>query len=170
VLARSRHHSVKPPRLWVAPSTASNDSSKANRSTLASHLASRWHAPAASLQHPSTGAQPELERHASERPGTMTPAAAVCIIGFLGILAEIPARWEQGFPVPFGAHSNTSPSGATSLSPGHNYTLQVYDVTVRVEVMTAFYAHYLPEATRSSADAEVRFSMPGGSVTLTHSG
>ena len=79
------------------------------------------------------------------------------------------ARWEQGFPIPFGAHSNISSSGATSLSSGHNYTRQVYDVAVSLEVMAAFYAHYLPEATRSSTDAEVRFATPGGSVTLTRS-
>jgi len=81
-----------------------------------------------------------------------------------------PAQWEQGFPLPPGAYRHTALGGATSLSPGQNYTLHVYDVDVSLEVMAAFYAHYLPEATHASTGAEWRFSTPGGYVTLMRSG
>ena len=81
-----------------------------------------------------------------------------------------PSRWEQGFPIPPEAHSNASRGGATSLSPGHNYTLHVYEVDASLEVMAAFYTRYLPKATRSSIGAEWRFSTPGGYVQLMRSG
>ncbi len=81
-----------------------------------------------------------------------------------------PAEPEQGFPIPTGAHKNDSPGGATSLAPGRNYTLKVYDVGADVESIAAFYDRYLPEAKRASEGEELKFSTPRGSVKLSASG
>jgi hypothetical protein len=77
-----------------------------------------------------------------------------------------PARWEEGFPIPVGARRNDSRGGATSVAPGKNYTLTVYEIDAGVEAMTAFYGHHLPEAKRVSVGQEVRFATPGGYVRL----
>ena len=61
---------------------------------------------------------------------------------------KIPASadWEQGFPIPRGARRNDALGGATSVRPGRNYTLKVYDVDSGMEAMTAFYERHLPFA------------------------
>lgn len=81
-----------------------------------------------------------------------------------------PADWEQGFPIPKGARRNDSLGGATSVGPGQNYTLKVYDADFGMEAMTAFYRRHLPEAKRVSEGQEVRFSTPGGYVRLARIG
>ena len=73
---------------------------------------------------------------------------------------------ESGLPIPKGARLNRELSGATSVNPGRNYTIAVYDVDTGVEAMTAFYAHHLRDATRAIEGREVRFSMPKRSVRL----
>lgn len=77
-----------------------------------------------------------------------------------------PAAWEGGFPIPEGARRNQSLGGATSLAPGKNYTVLVYDTEAGIESTAAFYEHHLPDAKRLSEGREVRFSAAGGSVKL----
>ena len=80
-----------------------------------------------------------------------------------------PAEPEQGFPIPRGARRNDSLGGATSLAPGRNYTLRVYDVDCDMETATAFYERYLPESKRASEGQEVKFATPRGYVKLSRS-
>jgi hypothetical protein len=77
-----------------------------------------------------------------------------------------PAAWEHGFPIPAGARRNDSLGGATSVAPGKNYTLSVYDIDSGIDAMTAFYEYHLLEAKRASEGQEVRFSTPRGYVRL----
>jgi len=78
--------------------------------------------------------------------------------------------WQHGFPIAKGARRNDALGGATSVAPGRNYTLIVYDIDSSQEAMTAFYGHHLPEAKRATEGKEVRFSTPGGTVRLARSG
>ena len=78
--------------------------------------------------------------------------------------------WEHGFPLPRGARRNDSLGGATSVAPGKNYALEVYDVDSGIDAMAAFYAHHLPEAKRAVEGQEVRFSTPAGYVRLARIG
>jgi hypothetical protein len=80
------------------------------------------------------------------------------------------AAWEHGFPVPRAARRNESLGGATSVAPGKNYTLIVYDVDSGIEAMTTFYAYHLPEAKRVAEGREVKFSTPAGHVRLARIG
>ena len=77
-----------------------------------------------------------------------------------------PAEPEQGFPIPKGARRNEELGGATSLAPGRNYTIKVYDIDFDTGTITAFYERHLPEAKRASERQEVTFSTPRGSVKL----
>lgn len=77
-----------------------------------------------------------------------------------------PAEPEQGFPLPKGASRNEKLGGATSLAPGRNYTLKVYEIDSEMETIAAFYESQLPDAKRSSDGQEVTFSTPRGSVKL----
>ena len=81
--------------------------------------------------------------------------------------SDAPVAREQGFPIPAGARKNASLGGATTLAPGKNYTLVVYDVESAVDAVSAFYARHLPEAARTEEGNEVRFSTRGGTVKLT---
>lgn len=78
-----------------------------------------------------------------------------------------PAEPEQGFPIPMGARRNESLGGATSLAPGRNYTLKVFDIDFDMETIATFYGRRLPDAKRSSAGQEVTFTTPRGSVKLS---
>jgi hypothetical protein len=77
---------------------------------------------------------------------------------------------EHGFPVPRAARRNESLGGATSVAPGKNYTVIVYDVDSGIEAMTTFYAYHLPEAKRVAEGREVKFSTPAGHVRLARIG
>ena len=73
---------------------------------------------------------------------------------------------DQGFPVPASARKNSALGGATSVAPGKNYALTVYDIDAGIETMTAFYESHLPRAKRVSERQEVRFTQPGGTIRL----
>ena len=73
---------------------------------------------------------------------------------------------EQGFPIPAGARKNTALGGATTLAPGKNYTLVVYDVDDAVDGVSAFYGKHLPDAARTEEGNEVRFSTRSGTIKL----
>ena len=77
-----------------------------------------------------------------------------------------PVAWESGFPLPAGTRRNESLGGATSLAPGKNFTIQVYDTDIGIESTNAFYAHHLPAAKRVREGQEVRFLAAGGHVKL----
>jgi hypothetical protein len=80
------------------------------------------------------------------------------------------AAWEHGFPVPAGALRNGSLGGATSVAPGRNYTLIVYDADTGIDAVTGFYAQHLPHARRTTAGREVTFITPGGHVRVAPRG
>jgi hypothetical protein len=73
---------------------------------------------------------------------------------------------DQGFPVPASARKNSALGGATSVAPGKNYTLTVYDIDAGIDTMTAFYESHLRAAKRVSESQEVRFTTQGGTVRL----
>ncbi len=73
----------------------------------------------------------------------------------------------QGFPMPKGARRNESMGGATTLAPGRNYTVKVYDVDLDTGTVTAFYERHLPEAKRDTEEFAVTFSTPRGSVKVS---
>ena len=77
------------------------------------------------------------------------------------------AAWEQGFPIPAGARRNEALGGATSIAPGRNYSVRVYDIDSGIETMIDFYGHHLPAAKRTSEGRETRFSTPEGHVKIT---
>ena len=81
-------------------------------------------------------------------------------------LAEGAATYDHGFPIPAGARRNDSLGGATSIAPGKNYSLVVYDVESPIESVTAFYGTRLAGAKQSSEAHEVRFSTQRGTVKL----
>jgi hypothetical protein len=81
-----------------------------------------------------------------------------------------PATWENEFPIPAGARSNESLGGATSLAPGRNFTIKVYDTEAAIEAMIAFYDYHLPAAKRERGVQEARFSGAGGHVKLSRRG
>lgn len=58
---------------------------------------------------------------------------------------QLHAEWVEGFPIPRAALRNNSLGGATTLAPGRNYTLRVYDVNADMRAIIAFYKHHLPE-------------------------
>jgi hypothetical protein len=76
------------------------------------------------------------------------------------------ATYEHGIPIPAGARRNDSLGGASSIAPGKNYTLVVYDVETPIESVTAFYGTRLAGAKQSSEGHEVRFSTQRGTVKL----
>ena len=80
--------------------------------------------------------------------------------------SDAPVAREQGFPIPAGARKNTSLGGATTLAPGKNYTLVVYDIESAIDTVSAFYGEHLAEAARTAEGNEVRFSTRGGIVKL----
>ena len=80
--------------------------------------------------------------------------------------SDAPLAREQGFPIPAGARKNTALGGATTLAPGKNYSLVVYDVEATIATVNAFYEKQLPEAARTEEGNEVRFSTRGGTVKL----
>ncbi len=80
--------------------------------------------------------------------------------------SDAPVAREQGFPLAPGARKNVALGGATTLAPGKNYTLVVYDAESAIDAVTAFYARHLPEAARTAEGNEVRFSTGRGSVKL----
>ena len=88
------------------------------------------------------------------------------VVGGEGGKSDTPLAREQGFPIPAGARKNTSLGGATTLAPGKNYTLVVYDVEAEVGTVSAFYGKQLPEAARTEEGNEVRFSTRRGTVKL----
>ena len=82
---------------------------------------------------------------------------------------EIPEPGEpvQGFPIPKGARRNESLGGATSVTPGKNYIVKVYDSDLDTGTVTAFYERHLPQAERSTEEHAVVFSTPRGKVKVT---
>ena len=80
--------------------------------------------------------------------------------------SDAPFAREQGFPIPAGARKNTALGGATTLAPGKNYTLVVYDVDSAIDTVSAFYGKHLPDAARTEEGNEVRFSTRGGTIKL----
>ena len=105
----------------------------------------------------------------------MLPAGNVALIALLlltmpaaggeGGKAEGPAQ-DHGLPVPAGATKNASLGGATSLAPGKNYTLIVYDIDSPLEAVAAFYSSHLPGAGRTTAGEEIQFSVRVGTIKL----
>src|SRR5262245_34006246 len=79
---------------------------------------------------------------------------------------DLPASNDQGFPIPAAAKKNPSLGGATTLAPGKNYTLIVYDVEADIESVTAFYESHLRGAKRVSESQEVQFTTQVGTVRL----
>jgi len=77
-----------------------------------------------------------------------------------------PAEPVQGFPMPKGARRNKSMGGATTLAPGRNYTISVYDIDSGTGTINAFYERHLPEAKRTSEEMAVTFSTPQGNVKV----
>ena len=77
-----------------------------------------------------------------------------------------PAAFEHGFPLPPGVRKNESLGGATSVAPGKNYTLSVYDIDSPIEVVSAFYEAHLPDAIRAMEGQGVRWSNRAGTVRL----
>jgi hypothetical protein len=88
------------------------------------------------------------------------------VAGGDGGKSDAPVAREQGFPIPAGARKNASLGGATTLAPGKNYTLVVYDIESAIDAVAAFYGKHLPDAMRTAEGNEVRFSTPGGTVKL----
>jgi hypothetical protein len=86
--------------------------------------------------------------------------------GPAGSAISPPAAWEDGFPLPAGARRNDLLGGATSVAPGKNYTLKVYDTDSGIKATIAFYEHHLPGAKRITEGQEVRFAGQGGYVKL----
>ena len=80
--------------------------------------------------------------------------------------SDAPLAREQGFPIPAGARKNAALGGATTLAPGKNYTLVVYDIEAPIDTVSAFYGKHLPDAARTEEGNEVRFSTRGGTVKL----
>lgn len=90
-----------------------------------------------------------------------------------------PGESEQGFPLPRGARRNAALDGATSLAPGKNYMIRVYEVDVDLRAIDTFYGVHLPKAKRSTPDHAILFgegeeyaivfSTPRGSVVLSPS-
>ncbi len=76
------------------------------------------------------------------------------------------AEWRSGFPVPQGARKDARRGGATSLAPGKNQVLEVYEVDAGIDVIARFFARHLPDAERQSNGEAVKFSRTGGSVDL----
>jgi len=91
---------------------------------------------------------------------------AIPAAGGEGGKSDAPVAREQGFPIPAGARKNTSLGGTTTLAPGKNYTLVVYDVESPIDAVTAFYRKHLPDAEQAVEGNEVRFSTRGGTVRL----
>lgn len=79
---------------------------------------------------------------------------------------DLPASSDHGFPIPAAARKNSSLGGATTLAPGKNYTLIVYDIDADIESVTAFYESQLAGAQRVVEAQEVRFTSQGGTVRL----
>lgn len=88
------------------------------------------------------------------------------VVGGEGGKSDAPLAREQGFPIPAGARKNTSLGGATTLAPGKNYTLVVYDIDSAIGTVSAFYGKQLPDAARTEEGNEVRFSTRRGTVKL----
>ena len=81
-----------------------------------------------------------------------------------------PIQWEQGLPVPGGARKNDALGGATSLGPGRNVVLTVYEVDSSVDAITRFYERHLYDSKRSSSGQEgkeeVMFETARGDIKL----
>lgn len=88
------------------------------------------------------------------------------VAGGDGGKSDAPVAREQGFPIPAGARKNTALGGATTLAPGKNYTLVVYDIEAAIDIVSAFYGTQLPEAVRMEEGNEVRFSTRHGTIKL----
>jgi hypothetical protein len=88
------------------------------------------------------------------------------VAGGEGGRGDAPVAREQGFPIPAGARKNTALGGATTLAPGKNYTLVVYDIDSAIDTVNAFYRKHLADAARTEEANEVRFSTRGGTVKL----
>ena len=88
------------------------------------------------------------------------------VAGGGGGKSDAPLAREQGFPIPAGARKNTALGGATTLAPGKNYTLVVYDIEAAVDSVSDFYGKHLPDAARTEEGNEVRFSTRGGTIKL----
>jgi hypothetical protein len=99
-------------------------------------------------------------------PGAVVSANDGEIEEKAGRTIPAPAAWDEGFPIPASARRNDSLGGATSVAPGKNYTVRVYDTDAVINAMSAFYAHHLPDAKRVSVGREVRFSTLRGTVRL----
>jgi hypothetical protein len=80
------------------------------------------------------------------------------------------AEWVDGLPLPRGARRNDSLGGATSLGPGPNYVLRVYDVEASMHAITVFYERYLSDARRTTEGKEVRFETPRCYIKLASAG
>ena len=91
---------------------------------------------------------------------------AIPVAGGEGGKSDAPLAREQGFPIPAGARRNTALGGATTLAPGKNYTLVVYDIDSAIETVSAFYGKHLADAVRTEEGNEVRFSARGGTIKL----
>src|SRR5262245_43233604 len=74
---------------------------------------------------------------------------------------------NQGFPLPAGAEPRRELGGATSLGPGANRTIEVFDVPMSLDEAKRFYAEHLgAEYVRTDADSEIVFVAPTRSVRL----
>jgi len=85
-------------------------------------------------------------------------------------LPDVPARWEDGFPIPQGARRIDSLSSATSVEGGRNYSSIVYEIDATIDRVTAFYDRCLSGAARSVSAGEVRFNVARGFVRIVRAG
>ena len=83
-----------------------------------------------------------------------------------GRAIDRPAAFAHGFALPAGARKNESLGGATSVAPGKNYTLSVYDIDSPIDAVSAFYEAHLPDAVRATEGQGVRWSNRAGTVRL----
>jgi hypothetical protein len=74
---------------------------------------------------------------------------------------------DNGFPIPPSARRNDALGGATSLAPGRNFMIHVYDTDSSLQSVAAFYDEHLPHARRDSRDDQHIYTDATGSVTLT---
>lgn len=93
--------------------------------------------------------------------------AVVSVRGPIDLAARDAATTvEIEVPVPQGAEHRPALDRATTINPGRNVSLRVYDLAAAPDEVVAFYAARLRGAVREESGAAVTFSSDGGRVTV----
>ena len=93
--------------------------------------------------------------------------AVVSVLGSIDTTArEAATTVEVEVPLPEGAVHQAVLDRATSLAPGKNFSVRVYDVAAAPAEVVAFYAGRLRGAARETAGSTVAFASDGGRVTV----